>query len=78
VIRNSTTSRSRALWAYLCSSLLIFSLASLALAQTTVGTGSIVGVVTDSSGAMASAAAVTITNLETGQILHLTTNTTGV
>src|SRR5712671_713963 len=46
-------------------------------AQTTVGTGSIVGTVTDQSGAVLSGAAVTIKNTATGQVVDLTTNSTG-
>jgi hypothetical protein len=44
------------------------------LAQTTVGTGNIVGTVNDPSGAVVSGAAVTITNVATGQLIHLITN----
>ncbi|MCU1295864.1 MAG: Oar protein [Acidobacteriaceae bacterium] len=47
------------------------------LAQTTVGTGSIVGTVTDASGAVVSGAKVVITGIDTGQLLNLTTNTSG-
>jgi hypothetical protein len=46
-------------------------------AQTTVGTGSIVGTVSDPSGAVVSGAEVTITNFATGQIIHLATNSSG-
>ena len=46
-------------------------------AQTTVGTGSIVGTVSDPSGAVVNGADVTITNLTTGQIIRLTTNSSG-
>ena len=58
----------------------ILSLLCLArplLAQTTVGTGSIVGTVSDPSGAVVSGADVTVTNLATGQIIRLTTNSSG-
>src|SRR6266581_2238976 len=48
-----------------------------AFAQTTVGTGSIVGTVTDPSGAVVSGAKVTITNAGTGQVMNLTTNSSG-
>jgi Carboxypeptidase regulatory-like domain len=54
----------------------LFCSASL-LAQTTVGTGSIVGTVTDQSGAVVSGARVSITNTATGQTLELTSNPTG-
>jgi len=43
-------------------------------AQTTVGTGSIVGSVSDPSGAGISGAQITITNLATGQLISLATN----
>jgi Carboxypeptidase regulatory-like domain len=48
-----------------------------ALAQTTVSTGSIVGTVSDPSGAVVSGAKVTITNSATGQVINLITNTSG-
>jgi hypothetical protein len=50
---------------------------TLLLAQTTVGTGSIVGTVTDQSGAVVSGANVEITNTATGQKMQLTTNSSG-
>jgi len=53
----------------LCSTLL--------LAQTTVGTGSIVGTVTDQSGAVVGGAKVAITNAATGQSVELMTNSSG-
>jgi len=46
-------------------------------AQTTVGTGSIVGSVSDPSGAFVIGAAIKISNLATGQIIGLTTNSSG-
>jgi Carboxypeptidase regulatory-like domain len=46
-------------------------------AQTTVGTGSIVGTVTDPSAAVVAGAKVTITNVATGQVLSLTSNSSG-
>ena len=46
--------------------------------QTTVGTGSIVGTVTDPSGAVVAGAKVKITNVGTGQVTDLTTNSSGV
>ena len=48
-----------------------------AVAQTTVGTGSIVGMVTDPSGAVVSGARVVITNIDTGVPVDLTTNSAG-
>jgi hypothetical protein len=50
---------------------------TLVVAQTTVGTGSIVGTVTDPSGAVVSGARVTITNTATGQVIDQTTNSSG-
>jgi hypothetical protein len=47
------------------------------VAQTTIGTGSIVGTITDQSGAVVSGAKVTITNMATGQTIDLTTNQSG-
>ena len=44
------------------------------LGQTTVATGSVVGVVNDPSGAVISGAKVTVTNIATGQVIDLTTN----
>jgi len=46
-------------------------------AQTTVGTGSIVGSVSDPTGAAISGAGVTITNLATGQVLEAASNSCG-
>jgi len=46
-------------------------------AQTTVGTGSIVGTVSDPTGAVISGANVAITNVATGQAASLTTNSSG-
>jgi len=47
------------------------------LAQTTIGTGSIVGSVSDSSGAVIRGAKVTISNVATGRVIDLTTNSSG-
>src|SRR5579864_744608 len=47
------------------------------LAQTTISTGSIVGTVTDPSGAVVSGAKVTMTNKGTGQVVTTTTTSTG-
>src|SRR5580704_1969322 len=57
--------------------LALLSITHPLFAQTTVGTGSIVGTVSDPSGAVVSGAAVTISNLATGQIIRLTTNSAG-
>jgi len=51
-------------------------LGSVAFAQTSISTGSIVGNVTDSTGAVLPNARVTVTG-PTGQTLHATTNSTG-
>ena len=52
-------------------------LCAVAFTQTTIGTGSIVGTVTDPAGAMVSGAKVIITNTGTGQSLNMTTNSSG-
>src|SRR5437660_10198177 len=52
-------------------------LSSLAIAQTTVGTGSIVGTVTDPTGALVDGATVSITNAGTSQVVTVTTNASG-
>ena len=66
------------------ASLLVFLLAigclilpTFMLAQTTVGTGSIVGTVTDQSGALVSGAKVAITNQATAQTTEVKTNSVG-
>lgn len=57
--------------------LIVFLFAYPGFAQTTVGTGSILGTVTDSSGAVVSGARVVITNTATGVPVTLTTNSSG-
>jgi hypothetical protein len=57
--------------------LTVLSLGSELFAQTTVGTGSIVGTVTDPSAAVVSGAKVTVTNVATGQVITLNTNASG-
>jgi hypothetical protein len=57
--------------------LTLLSITHPLFAQTTIGTGSIVGTVSDPSGAVISGVDVTITNLSTGQIIRLTTNSAG-
>ncbi|HVN21649.1 MAG TPA: carboxypeptidase regulatory-like domain-containing protein [Dongiaceae bacterium] len=54
-----------------------FGLTAVSAAQTTISTGSIVGTVTDPSGAVVSGAKVTITNKGTGQAITTTTTTAG-
>src|ERR1700674_4541174 len=57
--------------------LTLLSIAHPLCAQTTVSTGSIVGTVSDPSGAVVSGAKVSITNVATGQLINLTTNSSG-
>ncbi len=58
--------------------LLIVSIVpTLLFAQATVSTGSIVGTVSDPSGAVISGATVTITNVATGQTIEIATNSSG-
>jgi Carboxypeptidase regulatory-like domain len=61
----------------LAASLAILSLAHPSIAQTTVGTSSIVGTVSDPSGAVVSGAKITIINVATGQLINLTANSFG-
>jgi Carboxypeptidase regulatory-like domain len=57
------------------TALALFS--AMAFSQTTVGSGSIVGTVTDPSGAVVNGAKITITNSATGQSSTLTANSSG-
>jgi hypothetical protein len=57
--------------------LMLFSVAPFALGQSTVGTGNIQGTVTDPTGAVVPAAAVQITNRDTGQKVKVTTTGSG-
>jgi len=59
------------------SILLLWSFACPGFAQTTVGTGSIVGTVVDPTAAVVRGAKVAITNVATGQVINLTTNSSG-
>ena len=59
-----------------CMPLTLLAISPL-LAQTTISTGSIVGTVTDPSGAVVSGAKVAITNKGTGQVVTTTTTSTG-
>ena len=60
----------------LVSALVLLSSAFL-LAQTTVGTGSISGTVTDPSGAVLDNAKITIANVATNQVINLSSNSSG-
>ncbi len=60
----------------LVSAFVLLSSAFL-LGQTTVGTGSISGTVTDQSAAVLAGAKITITNVATNQVIALTSNSTG-
>lgn len=59
------------------SVLIVSGLTASSPAQTTIGTGSIVGTVSDASGAVLSGAAVTITNVAAGRVIHIATNSSG-
>ena len=65
----------RCAYAFLFTLLLAFPLS--VFSQTTVVTGSVVGIVSDPSGAVVAGARVTVTNLSTGQRISLTTNNAG-
>lgn len=62
---------SHAVRVVLVASLLLLLPAST-LAQTTVGTGSIIGTIVDPTGAVVEGARITITNVDTGQAINLT------
>src|SRR5689334_21386766 len=62
-------------WLLALAGIVLFSFPLLA--QTTVGTGSIVGTVTDPSGAVLRDARVAITNTATGQVISTATNSSG-
>ncbi len=61
----------------LSAAVLVSGLTFPLLAQTTIGTGSIVGTVSDPSGAVVSGAALRISNVETGQAIDIKTNSSG-
>lgn len=61
--------------AFILSSLV--NVGSRLMAQTTVGTGSIVGTVSDPSSAVISGAEIRITNIATGQVVRIATNSSG-
>src|ERR1700741_3105589 len=60
----------RILWFVLPPIFVLLSFVRPSFSQTTVGTGSIVGAVTDPSGAVISGAKVTVTNTGTGQVIE--------
>jgi len=57
---------------------LSLSFPHLLAAQATIGTGSIVGTVSDPTSAVISDAKVTITNVATGQLTYVSTNSSGL
>ena len=61
----------------MCALVAVLLVASPVFAQTTISTGSIVGTVTDPSGAVVSGAKVTITSKATAQVSTTTTTSTG-
>src|SRR5271169_2645064 len=61
----------------LSAALALLSIGRPLFAQTTVGTGSIVGTVSDPSGAVVSGAQITIGNVATRQVINLVTNSSG-
>jgi len=61
----------------LSATLFVSGFNSSLLAQTTIGTGSIVGTVSDPSGAVLGGAPVNITDSATGQAINITTNPSG-
>ena len=67
----------RTFFAVLSAAAMLLSIPGTSFAQTTVGTGSIVGTVSDPSGAVVSGAKVTITNVANGQLINLTANSSG-
>jgi hypothetical protein len=74
---NAARKRLRTIAVVLSTVLVLLSIAQRLCAQTTVGTGSIVGTVNDPTGAVVNGAKVTITNVATGQLIHLLTNASG-
>ena len=58
-------------------SLALWSIPYTARGQTTVGTGSIVGIVSDPSDAVISGARVTITSIQNQQVVRVSTNSSG-
>ena len=73
----ASTPRTRTAILFLHVGMYLLACSAVIQAQTTVATGSIVGTVTDPAGAVVSAANITITHIATGQVLTVTTNSTG-
>src|SRR5271166_6336729 len=63
----------RALFVMLC----VLACSALMLAQTTISTGSIQGVVTDPTGAVVSGAKISVNNKATGRVITTTTTSAG-
>src|SRR5581483_11223263 len=77
-MRFTCSSPRKAVFAMLLIALaVLFAASTLAFGQTTISTGSIVGTVTDASGAVVSGAKVSIINRNTGQTITTTSNTAG-
>ena len=77
MVRFSLTLPPRVRSVYVLPLMLLLAFPLSVLAQTTVGTGSIVGIVSDPTGAVVPGARVTVTNLGTGRRIDLTTNSAG-
>src|SRR6267154_4429438 len=67
----------RSIWQLSLFAAFVLLMTSLPFAQTTISTGSIVGTVTDPTGAVVSGAKVEITNKGTGQTQSFTTSSAG-
>ena len=63
---------------FLHAAVLALGSAPLFFAQSTVGTGSIVGTVSDPSGAVINGARVMITNLQTHQVINVVSSSSGI
>ena len=70
-------SLSSVMWLPVSLVAIVLLLSSTLLAQTTISTGSVVGTVTDPSGAVLGGAKVTITDKATGSVVTTTTTSTG-